>query len=69
MVNVTYSNAEFHSFAGAELPRFIRLQELARHSVHDRDIELVRHIQYLLRPEASSRGNYSSWQLTLEVLR
>lgn len=56
MIHVTDSNPECYSFAGSELPKFIRLQELARHSIHDCDIELVRHIQHLFRPEASSRG-------------
>lgn len=60
MIRVTDSNAECYSFAGAQLFRYIRLQELARHFVYDRDIELVRHIQHLLRPKASSCGNYSS---------
>ena len=56
MIHVTDSNTECYSSAGTELPKFIRLQELARHSVHDRDIELVRHIQHFFRPKASSCG-------------
>ena len=60
MIDVTDSNAECYSFAGTELPGFICLQELAWYLVYDRDIELVRHIQHLLRTEASSCGNYIS---------
>lgn len=60
MIHVTDSNSECYSFVGTELPRFVRLQELARNFVYDRDIELVRHIQHLLRPEASPGGNQPS---------
>jgi hypothetical protein len=56
MIDPTGSDATRYSSAGTELPRHIRFQELARYFVHAGDIELVRHIQYFLRTEASSCG-------------
>ena len=69
MIRFAGSDTACYSSAGVKLSRFIRLQELARHVVHDRDIELVHHFQHFLRPEASSCGNDLLRRLTFPVLR